>query len=198
MLDPIISYITIIGVPCWVNLWLPTDHSGRLCTKSSTPWAISSPQGPGDEPWPSSLQGVNHKKHIAHLHPAPQRLQGGVSIPSLPLQPLLPQGVHALLWKSNHSNPPPPPLSLFCKWPLPHHFTYTLQPLSSGDRPGSNCGFCARSHPPTNPFFLKGAAPPCQLSSYNCLQTQGPNDRIYSTWKHNYSPWLNCYCVNGL
>lgn len=47
-------------------------------------------------------------------------------------------------------------------------------------------------------FLLKGAAPPCQLSSYNCLQTQGPNDRIYSTWKHNYSPWFNCYCVNGL
>lgn len=42
---------------------------------------------------------------------------------------------------------PPPPLSLFCKWPLPHHFTYTLQPLSSGDRPGSNCGFCACSPP---------------------------------------------------
>ena len=51
---------------------------------------------------------------------------------------------------------------------------------------------------PPPPFLLKGAAPPCQLSSYNCLQTQGPNDRIYSTWKHNYSPWFNCYCVNGL
>lgn len=103
----------------------------------------------------------------------------------------LPQGEHALLWRSNHSHhlqthalthcPPPhlptsPPPPLFCKWLLPHHFTCTLQPLSSGERPGSNCGFCASAAP-----HLKGAAPPCQLSSNNCLQTQGHNDRIYST-----------------
>lgn len=76
----------------------------------------------------------------------------------------LPQGEHALLWRSNHprhlqthtqththtdSSP-----SLFCKWLLPHHFTCTLQPVSSGERPGSNCGFCASAAPTSKESHL--------------------------------------------
>lgn len=81
-------------------------------------------------------------------------------------------------------------------------FTYTLL-LISRDLPGSNCGFCACGlpHHPyayTRHFSLKGATPPCQLSSYNGLQTQEPNGRIYTTWKHNYSSCCNCYYVNCL
>lgn len=147
------------------NTELMFTHSTILCC-----------QGPRDKP-PS--KGVNHKNHTPNSSNSSRTTSGCVSTYSSALPPT---SGYMLYRAKAIILPPPNTLSLFCKWPLPHHFTYTLQPLSSGDRPGSNCGFCVCAPSPHSlPVILKGAAPPCQLSSYNCLQTQGPNDRIYST-----------------
>ena len=137
-----------------MNLWLQTEHTEcftPICAESSSPLGHLLPSGPRDEPWPCSLQRVDHENRTPFWIQLLRDCSGPCQPPqSATSTPPPPQGVHALLCKSNHSypHPPPPPLSLFCKCPLPHHFTYTLQPLSSGDCPGSNCGFCASSSPP--------------------------------------------------
>lgn len=117
---------------------------------------LPTPRGHPQEPHP-------------HLAPAPLGLLGGVPGLGLPLQPPAssPQRPCTFYCTQAIVLSPPSPLPLFCKWPLPHHFAYTLQPLSSGDSPGSDCGFCACAPPPATLPSLKGALIPglCPLVS---------------------------------
>lgn len=93
------------------------------------------------------LHEVNRKNHTPIWIQLPWDVWE--ACPSLPLQPPPPHlGVYMLYCAKAIILTPPVPPSLFCRWTIPHHFTYTLQPLSSGDCPGSNCGFCACGPPP--------------------------------------------------